>query len=993
MDGVGSLGEVTLGEGPDGVLFITTAGVTASAGSAVAAVSVSTGAESTTAAAAPSKTVAPTEVGVGSTASAAAPSKTVTLTEVGASGTARAQGPAVSGVLTGSSASITASSGAAVANVAPVLPGAGGTARAQGPAEAIDFISSTAVVTTGAAAGANAVPVLPGAGGNTSVGVVLIAPTIPLVGGIASTGVPDLQAGIDFSFIGAAAAAGAGETTYEDGSIILGAKVDISASSADLPEVDFVDRPTGVSPWIDQTASDGSFFGATNRHDLAGSFDLEKLVCVLRQSPGGGLFGKVIISGDYGVTWNESTGIGTFQFYRTCCSNNGQVILVSAVNDALFLSTDGGVNWTVTTGPPTAVVDCTPDGMTMVAGENDPGGQVWVSTDQGVTWNQAAAGPVNIRRIVCSADGQTIYAGEVSGYLWRSRNGGSSWTQLFTDAVRPWNMLACSDDGLTVVAGVNGAPADTGIWLSLDGGNSWSLQDPNAGVGGWNDANMTPDGNTIFVSAGNAARPTASAYISKDHGVSWTRTIGPISSGIGLTHPVVSNDGNRLAINFEIGDVWTKAPDVVSVSVLATTAAGSVTSETIAVSSATLATYATPLSENVVFSDTGAGVTALANGVSEVDVGAFGPSVTSNSGEFVQQIGAFPLTFGVTTNAAAQGISEELNFTGIQAGSAAAAEGGAISLSFLGGAQTSTFGQDLFVKPSIDAMGVAGVTASATSFESIVVAGFSGARANTRAGTARDTDGAVPAGVNLTTQAGLDLLDFSTMSSTALVVAIAANMRVTRSTLDSEGPVVTTAGAALADSISQLIEQGLTVSAGLAAEVKQLFPAANTIAGAGTTGVLERTFITGAPVVISTTVSAADNDNVPGTYVTTGSNGFTGSFAYPQNPSGVQIVTSAGEGPGISRSIMGPSVGASAGDFMSTWMPLSAGVRTAIGQFEFITVESPTVSVRIVVNILTGAADVVVLSPAADTNVLSSENQVGIETPDVRTMIEIGDVA
>lgn len=157
--------------------------------------------------------------------------------------------------------------------------------------------------------------------------------------------------------------------------------------------------------------------------------------------------------------------------------SNGNDIVLAVVDGALYRSEDSGANFTAVPGVSGARdVAVTPDGTVYISTD----GGVLVSTDGGTGFNGAGSSPAGIGLLFTSAsEPSSIYAvafrdgaGGVFSY------DGTTWTQLFEDefshgvAVDPDN-----PNNLAVVTTeppFNDISSATGVYLSSDGGSSWT---------------------------------------------------------------------------------------------------------------------------------------------------------------------------------------------------------------------------------------------------------------------------------------------------------------------------------------------------------------------------------------------------------------------------------------------------------------------------------------------------------------------------------------
>jgi len=99
-----------------------------------------------------------------------------------------------------------------------------------------------------------------------------------------------------------------------------------------------------------------------------------------------GSSGKPVLSTDYGVTWSAiSIGSATVSWWNTAVSINGNKLLTAQSDGYIYVSQDGGSNWTSFTSSPGLSAQTweglamTPDGKTMIVGVQGTD-KPWVAT-------------------------------------------------------------------------------------------------------------------------------------------------------------------------------------------------------------------------------------------------------------------------------------------------------------------------------------------------------------------------------------------------------------------------------------------------------------------------------------------------------------------------------------------------------------------------------------------------------------------------------------
>jgi hypothetical protein len=115
-------------------------------------------------------------------------------------------------------------------------------------------------------------------------------------------------------------------------------------------------------------------------------------------------------------------------------------------------------------------------------------GYIYTSTNSGVTWTTRGTAVRNYSSIACSRDGLKIVATEWTGSIYVSNDGGVSWTSRLTDTQRAWIGVAVSSDGNRIVAIEHGGQ----VWTSVNGGITWVARGSSSL---WSSITMTDDGN------------------------------------------------------------------------------------------------------------------------------------------------------------------------------------------------------------------------------------------------------------------------------------------------------------------------------------------------------------------------------------------------------------------------------------------------------------------------------------------------------------------
>ncbi|WP_148686794.1 sialidase family protein [Candidatus Nitrosocosmicus hydrocola] len=208
------------------------------------------------------------------------------------------------------------------------------------------------------------------------------------------------------------------------------------------------------------------------------------------------------ISNDYGVTWQKVSDVTSptpIDFHTMTVGNNPEIIYAaSGMGDNIFISTDGGKNWTITSPPDGQQVITLAanksNSNTLYAGTTNG---LFSSIDQGKNWQEINNDIINgndtmVTGIEVAPDGKTSYAFAVpnqpndsgNGYIIKSMDGAKTWTK--TNGQIPGaqfvSKFAFDSNGDVYVALIQDS-TDTGVassvYSSNDDGNSWTLEGTN----------------------------------------------------------------------------------------------------------------------------------------------------------------------------------------------------------------------------------------------------------------------------------------------------------------------------------------------------------------------------------------------------------------------------------------------------------------------------------------------------------------------------------
>ena len=290
-------------------------------------------------------------------------------------------------------------------------------------------------------------------------------------------------------------------------------------------------------------STDGPVFVSTNsgatwsRAANAPLFGWQTVACSANGSnivmaSGGGfgqLQGPIYTSQDGGNTW-LSNNAPVLSWESVASSADGTKLAAAGMN-AIYISANGGADWTMSTNAPSLPWSCiamSADGSKLAACAfsfySPEPTNIYTSTNFGADWitNTVVASIGAIPRgwisIASSADGSRLLAASGGdgylGELFISTNSGTTWavtaTNILSNGSLPWIWVASSADGSRLAALANGVGdfGDNGIWTSTNYGATWVSATNTEQT--WTSAAMSADGGTLVATVG---WPTATSAI------------------------------------------------------------------------------------------------------------------------------------------------------------------------------------------------------------------------------------------------------------------------------------------------------------------------------------------------------------------------------------------------------------------------------------------------------------------------------------------------
>jgi len=196
---------------------------------------------------------------------------------------------------------------------------------------------------------------------------------------------------------------------------------------------------------------------------------------------------KLIIGEDIERNWISSD-----------ISSDGSFIIVAEENGRLYISSDNGVTWNETrpdgdSNKPWSCVKCSSTGSVLIVCYRASGGisgKIFVSSNSGSSWTEmqpAGSGFQDWISVSTNSDGSAFIAASYGGRIWYSSNSGSSWTETrpLGDTNQNWQMVSMdSTNSVRSAAIENGGLYYSGsvptTWYALEpagivNGQKWKL--------------------------------------------------------------------------------------------------------------------------------------------------------------------------------------------------------------------------------------------------------------------------------------------------------------------------------------------------------------------------------------------------------------------------------------------------------------------------------------------------------------------------------------
>ena len=291
-----------------------------------------------------------------------------------------------------------------------------------------------------------------------------------------------------------------------------------------------------------KTLTSGSATGATDLKHMYVTQDGSKLFIHEKDSSHNS---NLWMSADDGATWRKIFSKQIDLEDASLSADASKITLTSADGQYLYISTDGGQNWTekamwATVSAHNTYVRVSPDGSFLAGCSPDTtithryAYATYISTDDGQTWTQKSTNFVGCPPYVAN-NGMLI--AQNNGNMAKSTDYGQTWTETY-------NFL--NANGIASFSN-NGNNIFDGNRISLDGGNHWTPS--NAPIPSNNQivyVDISEDGKKLFINTQDLTSSVGTLLTSVDGGRTWRVEDQNLGS-----FTVMSSDGSKLLHSYE----------------------------------------------------------------------------------------------------------------------------------------------------------------------------------------------------------------------------------------------------------------------------------------------------------------------------------------------------------------------------------------------------------------------------------------------------------
>lgn len=217
--------------------------------------------------------------------------------------------------------------------------------------------------------------------------------------------------------------------------------------------------------------------------------------------------------------------------------NTNNTWFAGAATGGVWKTTDGGATWTnlsdqFTNLSVNAMAMAESDRNVIYAGtgESFPGGTnlfgngIWKSMDKGLNWTQLSStandenfGYIN-RLVINPADEDIVLAATETG-IFKSMDGGNTWNAVYSSNLGVEDLDADPTDFNILFAGEHGV----GVLRSTNAGDTWAPSISGLGNGTRFELAVSPvDHNYVYASV-NVSNTVSNVYLSRDNGLTWAK--------------------------------------------------------------------------------------------------------------------------------------------------------------------------------------------------------------------------------------------------------------------------------------------------------------------------------------------------------------------------------------------------------------------------------------------------------------------------------------
>ena len=251
------------------------------------------------------------------------------------------------------------------------------------------------------------------------------------------------------------------------------------------------------------------------------------------------------MSADNGATWRKIFSKQIDLEDGSLSADGSKITLTSDDGQHLYISTDGGQNWTekamwAMVSAHNTYVRVSPDGSFLVGCSPDTtitnryAYATYISTDDGQTWTQKSTNFVGCPPYVAN-NGMLI--AQNNGDLAKSTDYGQTWTET-SNFLNANGIASFSNNGNNIFEGDR---------ISLDGGNHWTPSNApipsNSQIVG---VDISEDGKKLFITTQDLTSSKGTLLTSVDGGRTWRAEY----QNFGL-YAVMSSDGSKLIYSYD----------------------------------------------------------------------------------------------------------------------------------------------------------------------------------------------------------------------------------------------------------------------------------------------------------------------------------------------------------------------------------------------------------------------------------------------------------